>query len=95
MTASSMQPLKIALDLTIEGDAMTLDFSRSSPACDGPVNISRATTIAACYVALKHVFTDVPANAGVLEPITFVVPEASLLGARPSRSAATPRPSCG
>ena len=73
------QPLKVALDLTIDGDRMVMDFSRSSPACLGPVNISRSTTIAACYVALKHVFGDVPANAGVLEPVEFVVPEGSLL----------------
>jgi len=76
------EPLKIALDLKVEGETMTFDFSRSSQACAGPVNISRATTIAACYVALKHIFRDVPANAGVLEPIRFVVPDDSLLSAR-------------
>jgi len=75
------QPLKVALDLTIDGDRMVMDFSRSAPACRGPVNISRSTTIAACYVALKHVFGDVPANAGVLEPIEFRIPEGSLLAA--------------
>ena len=42
------EPLKIALDLTIDGDRMVMDFTRSSPACLGPVNISRSTTIAAC-----------------------------------------------
>lgn len=73
------EPLTIALDLTIENGRMVMDFSRSSLACAGPVNISRATTIAACYVALKHVFGDVPANAGVLEPVDFVIPEDSLL----------------
>ena len=73
-------PLTVALDLTIAGETMTLDFSRSSKAAQGPVNISRSTAIAACYVALKHVFTAVPANAGCLRPITFVVPEGSLLG---------------
>jgi N-methylhydantoinase B len=73
------QPLKVALDLTVAGDRLTLDFSRSSPACAGPVNISRSTTIAACYVALKHIFADVPANAGVLEPIDFVINPDSLL----------------
>ena len=73
------QPLKVALDLTVAGDRLTLDFSRSSPACAGPVNISRSTTIAACYVALKHIFADVPANAGVLEPIDFVIDPGSLL----------------
>ncbi|MEM6664683.1 MAG: hydantoinase B/oxoprolinase family protein [Pseudomonadota bacterium] len=78
-------PLKIALDLTITGDALTLDFSRSSPACKGPINISRSTAIAACYVALKHVFGDVPANAGVLEPISFEIPEGSILAATAPR----------
>jgi len=80
------QPLKIAVDLTIKGDRMTLDFSRSSPACAGPVNIARSTAIASCYVALKHIFPDVPANAGCLEPITFVIPEGSIL------SAGSPKP---
>ena len=74
-------PLKIALDLTVSGQTMTLDFSRCSPACAGPLNISRSTAIAACYVALKHVFRDVPANAGVLDPIEFVIPEGMLLSA--------------
>ncbi len=72
-------PLRIALDMTVEGDRLVLDFSRSSPACAGPVNIARSTTVAACYVALKHVFGDVPANAGVLEPVDVVTDPASLL----------------
>jgi N-methylhydantoinase B len=81
--------LTVALDLTIAGDTMTLDFSRSSPPTQGPVNISYATTVAACYVALKHIFTDVPANAGCLRPIKFVVPETTLL------AATAPRPMAG
>lgn len=76
------EPLKIALDLTIREGRMVMDFSRSSPACLGPVNISRATAIAACYVALKHIFGDVPANAGVLEPVDFIIPEDSLLSVK-------------
>ncbi|KMO31383.1 hydantoin utilization protein B [Methylobacterium tarhaniae] len=75
------EPLTIALDLTIDGDRLVLDFSRSSAPAQGPINISHATTVAACYVALKHVFTEVPANAGCLRPITFTVPETTLLGA--------------
>lgn len=73
------KPLRIALDLTISADRMTLDFSRSAPPCDGPLNISRATTVACCYVALKHLFTDVPANAGCLAPIEFIIPDTTLL----------------
>lgn len=74
-------PLKIALDIVKRGETMKLDFSRTAPACAGPVNIARSTAIASCYVALKHVFQDVPANAGCLEPIEFVIPENSLLSA--------------
>ena len=74
------KPLAIALDLTIAGDRMMLDFSRSAPPCDGPLNIARSTTVACCYVALKHLFTDVPANAGCLAPIDFVIPDTTLLG---------------
>jgi N-methylhydantoinase B len=74
------RPLTIALDLTIAGDRMMLDFSRSAPPCDGPLNIARSTTVACCYVALKHLFTDVPANAGCLAPIDFVIPDTTLLG---------------
>jgi N-methylhydantoinase B len=76
------EPLLIALDLTIEGDRMIMDFSRSSPACAGPVNISRSTTIAACYVALKHIFGAVPANAGVLEPVEFRIDPDSILSVK-------------
>ena len=80
------EPLKIALDLTIDGGTLTFDFSRSADACAGPMNISKTTSIAATYVGLKHVFRDVPANGGVLEPITFLIPEGKIL------SAVAPRP---
>ncbi len=72
--------LTIALDLTIKSDTMTLDFSRSSPPCAGPLNIARSTAVACCYVALKHIFPDVPANSGCLAPIDFIIPETTLLG---------------
>ena len=79
-------PLTIALDMTVAGERLTLDFSRTSAQCAGPVNISRATAVAACYVALKHVFPDVPANAGVLDAVDFVIPDGLVI------SAARPRP---
>ena len=78
----SDEPLKLAVDMTIERNRLKIDFSRSSEACAGPVNISKSTTIAATYVALKHVFTDVPANAGVLEPVDFIIPENSFLSVK-------------
>jgi N-methylhydantoinase B len=82
-------PMRIAVDLTIADDRMILDFSRSAPPCDGPLNIARSTAIASCYVALKHIFTDVPSNAGCLAPIDFVIPDTTLLGV------SAPRPVAG
>jgi N-methylhydantoinase B len=79
-------PLAIALDMSVAGERLRLDFSRSAPSCAGPVNISRATAVAACYVALKHLFPDVPANAGVLDAVDVVIPDGSIL------SAARPKP---
>ena len=49
-----------------------------------PVNISRATAVA-CYVALKHVFPDVPANAGVLDAVTVTLPDGLLISAERPR----------
>ena len=80
------KPLKVALDMTITGETLKFDFSRSATACAGPLNISYTTTVAATYVALKHVFREVPANGGVLEPIAFVIPDGKIL------SAVAPRP---
>jgi N-methylhydantoinase B len=40
-------------------------------------------------VALKHIFTEVPANAGCLRPISFIIPETVLLAAK------APRPMAG
>lgn len=82
----SAAPIRIALDLEIKGDSLTLDFSRCDASCAGPVNISKATAIAACYVGLKHLFPDVPANAGVLDAVTFVIPDGLVV------SAARPKP---
>ena len=79
------KPLKLALSIRVAGKEMTLDFSGSSPACLGPVNISRSTTIAACYVAMKHVFPEVPANSGVLDSIEFIIPEESILSVKAPR----------
>ncbi len=72
-------PIKVALE--VQGDHLSLDFSGSAPVTAGPVNIALPTTIACCYVAIKHIFPALPANAGVMRPITIKVPERSLLSA--------------
>ncbi len=77
----SDEALTIKVALEIKGDRLTLDFSGSSPQCAGPVNIALPTTVATAYVAIKHIFPALPANAGVMRPIDVIVPEHSLLSA--------------
>lgn len=79
------QSLKLTLRIHVTGNKMTLDFSGSSSACLGPVNISKSTTVAACYVAMKHVFPEVPANSGVLDSVSFIIPDDSLLAVKAPR----------
>ena len=75
--------LPISLKLTVAGDAAHLDFRGSAAQTDGPVNASQATTIAACQVAFKHLFPDVPINAGCFVPFTYMIPQRSIVGALP------------
>jgi len=72
-------PIKVALE--ISGDTMTLDFEGTAARCAGPVNIALPTAVATAYVAIKHIFPALPANAGVMRPITVKIPEGSLLSA--------------
>nr|WP_228430757.1 hydantoinase B/oxoprolinase family protein [Baekduia soli] len=74
-------PIRVAVTATVRGDRLALDFTGTDPACAGPLNISRATATAACYVAIKHLFPEVPANAGCLRPVDIAIPGGSLLDA--------------
>ena len=74
-------PLPIKVRLEIRGDSMVIDFEGTAPATAGPVNIALPTAVATAYVAIKHIFPDLPANAGVMRPIDVRVPENSLLSA--------------
>lgn len=74
-------PLSIKVALEIQGDRLMLDFTGSAPQCAGPVNIALPTTVATAYVAIKHIFQNLPANAGVMRPIDVIVPEGSILSA--------------
>ena len=63
------RPLTIALTLTRVGERLVFDFTGSSPPCAGPMNSVQATTLSAVYLAVRHVFPDVPLSAGAFEPL--------------------------
>jgi N-methylhydantoinase B len=74
-------PLAIKVALEIKDDRMVLDFTGTADRCAGPVNIALPTAVATAYVAIKHIFPSLPANAGVMRPIEVKIPEGSLLAA--------------
>jgi len=74
------QPLTIALTVT-KGDNLTFDFAGSSPPCLGPMNSVRATTLSAVYLAMRHIFPDVPISAGAFEPLEVTGIEGTFLDA--------------
>ena len=76
------EPRKFKLVLTVSGSDMHLDFTGTSPAAAGPVNLARNTTLSSAYVALKHIFPDVPVNGGTFRPVTFDVPAGSVISAQ-------------
>jgi N-methylhydantoinase B len=76
------EPLRIALTITRTGDELHFDLSQSSPPCQGPMNSVWATTCSAVYLAMKHIFPDVPINAGTFAPLRVMRPEGTFLDAR-------------
>ncbi len=63
------EPLTIALAIEKKGDTLTFDFAGSSPPCAGPMNSVLATTLSSVYLAIRHIFPDVPISAGAFEPL--------------------------
>jgi N-methylhydantoinase B len=76
------EPIKVALDLTVKGDEMILDFSRSNKPVRGPLNGTISATFAAVFAALKHIFPEVPVNSGIFRPVTLIAPETTFLNAQ-------------
>jgi N-methylhydantoinase B len=83
------QPVKIAVNVTINGDEAVVDFSRSAPQVKGSVNTVYAVTLSAVlYVFRALIGLDIPANSGCLIPIKVIVPEGTVVNARPPAAVA-------
>jgi len=76
------EPLRIAMRVVKQGETLTFDMTGSSPPCRGPMNSVIATTKSSIYLAVKHVFPDVPINAGTFEPLRIIEPEGTFLYAK-------------
>lgn len=83
------EKLAIRLRMTVRGSDIDFDFSGSSPPCLGPMNCPGTQAVNAVYVAMKHIFADVPINAGCFVPLHVAIPHGTFL------DAAYPRPCAG
>ncbi|APZ54961.1 hydantoinase B/oxoprolinase family protein [Salipiger abyssi] len=76
------EPLEIKLAITADGEKLTFDFAGSSAPCAGPMNSVLATTHSSVYLAMRHIFPDVPISAGAFEPLEILRPEGTFLDAQ-------------
>jgi N-methylhydantoinase B len=85
--------LVLRVKATVEGERLTLDFSGSAGRHEGNLNCPLAVTLSACWFAVR-VLTDpdIPASAGAYRPVEVIVPEGSLLNAKPAGKEALPSP---
>ena len=76
------QPLTIKLKISKANDTLTFDFDGSSPPCIGPMNSVLATTLSSVYLAMRHIFPEVPISAGAFEPLNVIRPTGTFLDAK-------------
>ena len=84
-------PIRVAL--TVRGEALTVDFTGSSPQVPGGVNAVAAITASATRYVLRCLVQDllgveVPAGGGSLEAVEWILPERSVVNAAPPASVA-------
>ncbi len=72
----------IHAEITVEDDAITFDFSKTSPQTDGFVNGTYTSTCSAITLTfLQMVNPNLPHNEGMIRPLKYIVPEGTILNA--------------
>ena len=78
----SNEPVNIRVRVTIKGERATVDFNGSAPQVAGPINAVAAITVSAVsYVFRCLLEGDMPASAGLMEPITVAAPAGTVVNA--------------
>ncbi len=77
------EPLVVRLELTVDGDTITADFTGTSAQTNGPTNCGPAMALNGVGTIVKA-FLDprTPINHGSFNPITVIAPERSIVNAR-------------
>jgi N-methylhydantoinase B len=75
----TFEAIRIELEIEVRGEEMIFDFSGSSEMVKGPFNCSYVSTASAVYLAMKHIFPEVPINGGCFRPFKVEVPDGCFL----------------
>src|SRR3569832_1648581 len=82
-------PVPIRVRVWIKGDRASIDFTGSAPQVAGPINAVEAITVSAVsYVFRCLVGGEVPASAGLMEPIEVIAPRGTVVNANQPASVA-------
>jgi N-methylhydantoinase B len=83
------QPVRIAVRITIRGERAAVDFTGSAPQVSGAIKAVEAITVTAVsYVFRCLIEGEVPASAGLMEPINVIAPAGTVVNANPPASVA-------
>ena len=78
------EDLPVEAAVTIDGDAVAVDFEGTAPQTDGPINAVLAVTSSATYYAIRCVTDpDIPPNHGCYRPIEIDAPEGTIVNPNP------------
>lgn len=76
-------PIPLKATVTITGDAMTVDWTGSSPQVQGAINCPSPFVKSAVQLMVKCIATqEIPNFEGFLRPLTIVLPEGSIVNPR-------------
>jgi N-methylhydantoinase B len=82
-------PVRIAVRIVVRGEKAFIDFTGSAPQVAGAINAVEAITVSAVsYVFRCLVGGEVPASAGLMEPIEVIAPAGTVVNANPPASVA-------
>jgi N-methylhydantoinase B len=81
--------IKVAITFDPEQSSAVVDFSGSAPQVGGSINAVYAITYSACYYVFRCLLADdAPATAGLMNSISVVAPEGTIVNARPPAAVA-------
>ncbi len=85
----SEDEVPIRVRITIKGERARVDFSGSAPQVSGAINAVEAITVSAVSYCFRCLIGgDVPASAGLIEPIEVIAPKGTVVNAMPPASVA-------